>query len=140
MYLICRFRGYSDERTIALSRIEQVELLPERFKQPDEFSLKGFVEKGRMGYGDSKMSKIRLRFDHRRGEQLFETPLSHDQEIIEEGNDFLLVTATIPITPQLKRWLLGFGAEVEVIEPAALRRDVIQAISAMKKRYEIVKE
>lgn len=140
LYLICRFRGYSDERTIALSRIEQVELLPERFKRPDEFSLKEFVEKGRMGYGDSKMSKIRLRFDHRRGEQLFETQLSHDQEIVEEGSHFLLVTATIPITPQLKRWLLGFGAEVEVIEPASLRRDVIQAISAMKRKYEIVKE
>lgn len=140
LYLICRFRGYTDERTIALSRFEQVELLPERFKRPAEFSLEAFVEKGRMGYGDSKMSKIRLRFDYRRGEQLFETPLSSDQEIVEEGRDVLLVTATVPITPQLKRWILGFGAEVEVIEPPSLRRDVIQAISKMKRRYRIVNE
>ena len=140
LYLICRFRGYTDERTIALSRFEQVELLPERFKRPDEFSLESFVEKGRMGYGDSKLSKIKLRFDRRRGEQLFETPLSHDQVIEEDGNDFLLVTATIPITPQFKRWLLEFGSEVEVIEPASLRRIVIQVISAMKRKYGIVNE
>ncbi len=140
LYLICRFRGYTDERTIALSRFELVELLPERFKRPAEFSLEAFVEKGRMGYGDSQLSKVKLRFNRRRGEQLFETPLSSDQEIVEEGRDFFLVTATVPITPQLKRWLLGFGAEVEVIEPVPLRRDVIQAISAMKRRYGIVNE
>ena len=138
LYLICRFRGYTNERTIALSRFDHVELLPERFKRPDEFSLEDFVEKGRMGYGDSKLLIVKLRFDRHRGEQLFETPLSPDQEIVEDGNNFLQVTATIPITPQLKMWLLGFGAEVEVLEPASLRRDVIQAIRAMKKKYEDV--
>jgi predicted DNA-binding transcriptional regulator YafY len=138
LYLICRFKGHTDERTIALSRIEHVELLPELFKRPNEFSLREFVEKGRMGYGDSKMSKIKLRFDRQRGEQFFETPLSSDQVISEEGKDFLLVTATIPITPQLRRWLLGFGADVEVIEPVSLRRDVVQTISAAGKRYGII--
>lgn len=135
LYLVCRFRGYTDERTIALSRIEHVELISEKFKRPAEFSLREYVEKGRMGYGDSKTSAIKLRFDRHRGEQLFETPLSSDQVIVEEGKDSLLVTATTPITPQLKRWLLGFGGDVEVIEPVSLRHSIVRAIGEAGKRY-----
>jgi predicted DNA-binding transcriptional regulator YafY len=135
LYLICRFRGHDDERTIALNRFEHVELLPESFKRPDDFSLKRFVSEGNMGFGDSKLSKVKLRFDRRRGETLIETPLSTDQEIIDDGPNFLLVVATVPLTPELRRWVLGFGAEVEVLEPASLRREVIRSVQRTQAQY-----
>ena len=134
VYLICRFRGHTDERTIALSRFEQVEMLPETFGRPDEFSLKSFVEQGRMGFGDSKLTQIKLRFERQRGEQFIETPLSSDQVVQDEGKS-ILVTASIPLTPDFKRWILGYGAEVEVIEPASLRRDVLRILHKTRDLY-----
>lgn len=55
---------------------------------------------------------------------LRECSLGTDQRIEDEdeGSDFeLRVTATVPATGQLLRWLLGCGDKVQVIEPKSLR-------------------
>ena len=134
LYLICRFRGYTDERTIALSRLEHVEMLPEAFRRPEEFSLKAYVEQGRMGLGNCRVSMVVLRFASHQVDQVIETPLSANQEVTQEGTT-TLISAYIPITPDLKRWVLGFGSDVQVIGPESFRREIIRAIEGMHERY-----
>ena len=53
-----------------------------------------------------------------------ECSLSAGQRIEDEDEDSdfeLRVTATVPATGQLLRWLLGCGDKVQVIEPVELR-------------------
>ncbi|HRO36957.1 WYL domain-containing protein [Thauera sp.] len=53
-----------------------------------------------------------------------ECSLSARQRIEDEDEDSdfeLRVTATVPATGQLLRWLLGCGDKLQVIEPAELR-------------------
>ena len=71
------------------------------------------------------------------GAHLFETPLSKDQLIVEMPDGRLQVTATVADTPQLQWWLLGLGAGVDVIEPAALRESIRNTIIAMAKIYAV---
>ena len=46
-----------------------------------------------------------------------------------------MVIATIPNTPQLLWWLLGFGAGVEVISPLSLRESIKETIIKAAKAY-----
>ncbi len=44
---------------------------------------------------------------------------------LEDGKDgSILFERNVAITPEIKRWILGFGSEVEVLEPAELREDI----------------
>lgn len=52
---------------------------------------------------------------------LREFKLSEDQTIQDMGDDVSLFEATVLDTRDLRLWLMGFGNEVEVIEPKRLR-------------------
>ena len=50
-------------------------------------------------------------------------------------NGKIYVKATVSDTAQLRWWLLGFGAQVEVISPKKLREEIIQNAKDMIKVY-----
>jgi predicted DNA-binding transcriptional regulator YafY len=42
----------------------------------------------------------------------------------------LLLEMKVGLSPDLRQWILGWGAEAEVLEPADLREDVAVAATA----------
>lgn len=112
LYLVCQYRGYDDQRSLALHRILEAKASTLGFERPTDFDLKKYDDDGRFGFGEGK--KIRLSFEiHKHaGSHLLETPLSLDQTVQDLGNDVLKVTATVVESAMLERWLLGFGDAV----------------------------
>ncbi len=133
-YLVCCFRGYQKPRTIALSRLEAVDMLDETFARPPDFSLKAHVEEGKVAFGASQSATVVLRVVRSQIDLLLETPLSTDQMVTFQ-DECALVTATLPITPDFKKWVLGFGPGVQVLEPDFFRRDIMRTIDDMRHGY-----
>lgn len=107
LYLVCRFQGYDNERSLALHRMHSAQIgLP--FERPRNFDLQQFDEDGR--FGISKGRRVRLSFRIRKGVglHLLESPLSKDQTVEEAGEDYR-ITATVAETVFLAQWLRGFG-------------------------------
>jgi predicted DNA-binding transcriptional regulator YafY len=48
----------------------------------------------------------------------------------------VLVEATVQDTQQLRWWLLGFGDQVEVVEPGELRNEFLQVAKGMIGLYQ----
>ncbi|HNW78941.1 MAG TPA: WYL domain-containing protein, partial [Candidatus Competibacteraceae bacterium] len=67
---------------------------------------------------------------------LSETPLSDDQAIEMLDAQTYRLRATVTNTLQLRWWLLGFGAQVEVREPASLRADMAGRARALAALYQ----
>ena len=65
MYLVCRFDGYDNERSLALHRILSARASTLTFERPKDFDLKQYDDNGRFGYGDGK--RIRLSFRIEKG-------------------------------------------------------------------------
>lgn len=137
LYLYARLFDYPNARNLALHRIEGATVLDEPSVPPEGFDLDDKVAKGIWDFGAGERIKLRLKFSEGKGEHLNETALSDDQIIEEEPDnpDGLTVSATVADTPQLRWWLLGFGAGVEVLEPAELRQELSQEIVRMTARY-----
>ena len=57
------------------------------------------------------------------GFHLSETPISEDQEMVKETDGSYRLKATLADTSQLRWWLLGFGAHVEILKPKSLREE-----------------
>ena len=114
LYLVCRFPGYDNERSLALHRVISARATTLGFERPKEFSLAKYDDDGRLGFGEDKCIRLTFRIDRKAGRHLLETPLSVDQVVTEYG-DHLEVSATVVDTAQLEWWLRGFGDQVNDI-------------------------
>jgi len=119
-YLCARLFDYEDVRLLALHRIMKAELLAEPAITPADFDLDAAVASGLLGFGSGRMIRLLVKFAKEKGEHLYETPLSQDQEIVELEDGNLLVMASVAEAPQLIWWLRALGDGVEVLEPGGL--------------------
>lgn len=114
MYLVCRFDGYDNERSLAVNRIVSARASTLVFDRPKEFDLKKYDDDGRFGYGNGERISLQFRIDKEAGLHLLESPLSADQEVRELADEYE-ITATVVDSAMLDWWLRGFGESVSEI-------------------------
>ena len=120
LYLVCRFRGYDNERSLALHRIISARTLTLGFKPPKDFDLKKYDNDGRFGFGEGKRIRLRFRISREAGAHLLETPLSRDQQVTEKKHEYE-ITATLVDTAQLDWWLRSFGDQISHVRKTPLK-------------------
>lgn len=120
LYLVCRYAGYDNERSLALNRIISAESTGQTFTRPPEFDLKKYDDDGRFGFGKGKRIQLKFRIKKYAGLHLLESPLSTDQQAIDCDDGCYEITATVVDSLILDKWLLGFGDDVMEIERNSL--------------------
>ncbi|WP_426415331.1 helix-turn-helix transcriptional regulator [Aestuariirhabdus sp. LZHN29] len=108
LYLVCRFDGYDNERSIALHRIVSARVKTIRFTRPHNFSLEKYDFDGRFGFGEGQKIRLRFTVDREAGYHLLESKLSNDQKAIV-SDDHIVITATVIESAMLEWWVRGFG-------------------------------
>lgn len=104
------------------------------------FDLDQLIHDGDADYTQGARIQLRMRVGGYVLGMLQDCPLSEDQ-LITENRDTepaslpALLSATLPLTGQLYRWLLGCGPHVEVLAPEGLRQVLGRSIAAMARRY-----
>ncbi|MBA3594587.1 MAG: WYL domain-containing protein [Polaromonas sp.] len=125
-YLVATFGDFSDPRLLALHRLKSVKLLDQETVTPRGFDLNEYLVQDRLNFGSGKQIQLSLRMFTAAAAHLQDTPLSKDQTIQPDKDDRrkVLVSATVGESPRLVWWLLGFGKQVEVLEPESVRRSI----------------
>jgi predicted DNA-binding transcriptional regulator YafY len=111
LYLVCRYKDYDNERSLALHRIVSAKASSLTFERPKDFNLQKYDDDGRFGFGEGRRIRLSFRIDKDAGYHLLESPLSTDQEVKDIGEQFE-ISATVVDTAQLDWWLRGFGESV----------------------------
>lgn len=111
LYLVCRFDGYDNERSLALHRFISAEAGTMTFRRPKEFDLSRYDDDGRFGFGDGQRIKLRFCIKKDAGYHLQEARLAADQ-ILKDNGDHYQIEATVVDSAVLDRWLRGFGNDV----------------------------
>jgi len=111
VYLVCRYEGYDNERSLALHRIQATEDTGLTFERPLEFDLRKYDDDGRFAFGEGTRIKLKFRIAKPEGSYLLESPLSADQQMKDVGNAYE-VEASVVESEHLKKWLRGFGCAV----------------------------
>lgn len=115
MYLVCRFDGYDNERSLALHRIASARASTLTFERPKDFDLKKYDDDGRFGYGNGQRIRLSFTIEKEAGLHLLESPLSVDQQV-EEQQETYEIAATVVDSAMLDWWLRGFGESVTNIQ------------------------
>lgn len=119
LYLVCRYRGYDNERSLALNRIQSARASTLTFERPNDFDLMKYDADGRFGFGEGNKILLSFRIKRSMGAHLLESPLSVDQTAIEAGEDQLEITATVVDSAMLDWWLRGFGESISNIRKSS---------------------
>ncbi|MCB1518491.1 MAG: WYL domain-containing protein [Hyphomicrobiaceae bacterium] len=119
LYLVCRYDGYDNERSLALHRIVSARATTLEFKRPKDFDLAAYDDDGRFGFGEGRRVRLTFCISKDAGFHLLETPLSEDQTVTETDEHYD-ICATVVDSAQLEWWLRGFGEELWDVRREAL--------------------
>lgn len=115
LYLVCRYEGFGNERSLALHRIHKAQASTLAFERPADFDLQKYDDDGRFGFGEGERVQLTFCIENEAGFHLRETPLSQDQQVRDCGDGWMEVTATVVDSAMLQWWLRGFGESVREV-------------------------
>lgn len=115
--LVCTGR---DPYVLNIHRISHAELLAADTDWPEHFNLDTWLQSGAANIRVAGEERVVIRTTAAMADHWRETPLGEGQQIVEAGQD---VEVSVPLvqTDALRRYLLGLGDQVTVLEPESLR-------------------
>lgn len=119
LYLVCRYRGFDNERSLALHRILAASVSSMGFERPRDFNLEKYDHDGRFGFGSGEQIQLTIRIAKPDGLHLLESRLSRDQSVLDHGDQYE-IKATVVNTARLDWWLRGFGEAITHISKVAI--------------------
>jgi predicted DNA-binding transcriptional regulator YafY len=122
-------------RTFKIERIESIEITGEGYSIPEDFDANKYYSLawGIVAEGDEVT--VRLKFSRGVATLIGETIWHPSQTIEKQKDGSLIMTLNVLYTYELVTWILGWGAKVEVLEPAELREEIQKTAKAMVKVY-----
>jgi len=125
MYLLswCRYR--KAVRVFAIHRIVSIEKIDEAFAPRAATSQQALAKSFRVWHRDNATLVV-LRFAPAIAGEIRERQWHLSQELVAMRNGGLEVKLKVAAPEELQRWLVGFGAQVEVVEPDYLAARVQQ--------------
>lgn len=127
LYLVCRFDGYDNERSVAIHRINKANVSTFGFTRPEGFKLSQYDDDGRFGFGEGQYCQVQFNITKVAGLHLLETPLAENQHVQEHPNHYQ-ICATVIQSKRLERWLHSFGEQVWAVEINSAKSNQIENV------------
>lgn len=133
LYLVAWVPQYDEFRTFATERIEKLSVSEETFRKTRELPANMFGAS--LGVFTGEPETVVLEFDPRLALYVRGRVWHESQSIEERPGGGLRLTLQVSNDWALRSWVLGFGAGVQVLEPAALAREVADEAAKTAARY-----
>jgi predicted DNA-binding transcriptional regulator YafY len=117
-------------RVFAIERIRELETLGTRFERPSDFDAAKHLE-GAWGIVRGDVVRVKVVFTRAVARYVRERLWHPTQQFHDLDAGRLEMTLRVADTLEVRRWILGFGPEAEVREPAALREAVRRQAEAL---------
>lgn len=124
LYVVAWCQARGELRTFAVHRIVSARITDEAFA-PRREAL-GEMSKAFRLWARCKVERVRLRFSPRVAGEVRERRWHPTERMTDVADGGVLLEMDVAAPEELERWLLGFGAEVQVEEPAALAARIRQ--------------
>lgn len=110
-------------RMFALDRIRLLNVTNQTFEPPRDFSLEKFTAHS-FGIIQDELVEVKARFTGLAARWVLDRKWHASQTVERQGNGSVTVSYRVAGTSEIKRWILGFGSQAEVLEPESLRREI----------------
>ena len=133
-HLICYCHLREEIRDFRVSRMKSVEILNETFKRPENFYEEYNKNRFEKLIGDEEIT-LKIIFEGYAARYIKEYEANKADSITSLGEDRILFEKKTTYSPDILQWVLRFGADAEVLEPAALRFEITWEVERMLQKY-----
>jgi predicted DNA-binding transcriptional regulator YafY len=135
-YVIGVVENESVLKTFKVERIVRAELLTETYHVPVDFNI-GEHLGAAWGIWTSQEEPVQivLRFGQDISSRVMETHWHQNQEIVPQTDGSLIWKARVANLTEMMPWILGWGANVEVLEPPDLRKLIAEEVKVLTRLY-----
>tara|TARA_B100001079_G_scaffold109423_1_gene94194 strand:+ start:203 stop:1174 length:972 start_codon:yes stop_codon:yes gene_type:complete len=124
-------------RNFALSRIEECNYIDEKISLPNDLPpTKTYIRKTFGIFHGGKNQEVSLKFSPKTSRAVKEQIWHKQQKIKELKDGSIILNVPVAYFTEIKREILKYGAEVEVLKPLRLKKEIIEEIKKMKKIYQ----
>lgn len=124
-------------RTFALTRMQRLRNTGRTFVRPKHFSLDEHLADSFGVFSSPEPVRVQLRFDAFAGRLISERTWHASQQIEPGPEGGLDLTMQVGVSPEVERWILGWGDHVEVVEPPSLRASIARTAARVCEHYGI---
>lgn len=135
LYLVGFDEARGATRTFKIERIVDLALTPDTFEGPEPRLLEASLARAWDIIADQPPAEVVLRFDPSVAARVQEATWHPSQRVVEQPDGSIVWWATIAGTIEVRLWILSWGSDVEVLEPAGLREDVAATLRRALERY-----
>ena len=118
-----------------ISCIDSARLEPRRYTIPDTFDVVQYLSPAWGTIKDESVQTVKLHFRSHRSRPIVAAIWDTSQVIEPQPDGSLIMTAKVAINNDFRSWVLGWGDEVEVIEPEKLRNEIINMNESVRSMY-----
>lgn len=138
-YLIAYCHTRQEIRMFSTVRIRGSEPTGQKFQRPDDFDITTYLGNSfRAVRGESdQIWNVRLRFGLEMSGRISEKVWHHTQTLEPQSNCSVIMNLQVSSLIEIRRWVLYWGADCQVLEPEELREQVRQAARAILDSQEI---
>jgi len=134
-YIVGKCHLREEIRTFSLSRILTAKKTRENFQIPLDFNFKKLSGSHFGVHWSDDEIKVSIRFNKRVADYVRERKWHPNQEIVVcEDNDIIL-SLTVNHLLELKRWILSWGDDAQVIEPDFFVHDIVSTLKRSTDLY-----
>ena len=134
-YLIAQAVGYETFAHYALDRIENFEEIQMKYKEADVDFEEYFDDVIGVTVPADEPEDIIIKVTKKRYNYIKTKPLHMSQRVVEEGDDYAVISINVKVNNELEAQLLSFGSDVEVLKPASFRTRISEKIQLMNHKY-----
>jgi predicted DNA-binding transcriptional regulator YafY len=139
----CYVIGYDDLRgairTFKVERIYEAHLTDEPFTIPESFDPQRLLASAwGVIWRDEGEIEVTLRFAPTVVRRLKESSWHHSQRVEDLPDGSCLFTVRVGSTQEIKPWVRGWGAAVEVLAPPVFRQEMIEEVREMARVYGVM--
>ena len=135
LYLIGLDETRGAVRTFKIERMRDLAVTPDTFEPPTGASIEEALGRAWDMIADQPEVEVVLRFAPTVAGRVLETTWHPSQRVAREADGSLVWRGRVSGTIEIRLWILSWGADVEVLEPPALRDDVATTHRTAASRY-----
>ena len=132
LYLVGHDHRSEDLRVFAVERINSVFLTNRRF-DPSGFDFEKFAQSAFVMIG-GEAQEVEIRFSKQQAPYVRERTWHPSQSIETKPDGSVILRLRVADLGEVKRWLIGFGADALVLKPSSLGREIAAECARMSKR------
>jgi len=132
IYLIAYDQRSGQIRPFAVERISAAKPTNRRFEMPADFDFEKFSESAfNVIWGEPQ--EVKIRFSPEQAPYIRERTWHPSQKIEKRADGGIELTMNVANLWEVKRWLIGFGADAQVLRPTGLEKDIEEECAKLLK-------